>query len=52
MEKDAASLAKKLANADFRARAPAEVVAKDDARAAALAADLERLRATLQRLQG
>lgn len=51
-EKDSASLERKLQNPKFLERAPAEVVAKDRARVAELAAILEMLRATAARLSG
>ncbi|MCB9568457.1 MAG: valine--tRNA ligase [Myxococcales bacterium] len=51
-EKDAASLDKKLQNPGFRAKAPAEVIAKDEARLASFQESLAVLRATLERLGG
>jgi valyl-tRNA synthetase len=50
VEKDLAVLTKKLGNADFVARAPAEVVAKDTERKAELEAAREKLSAALARL--
>jgi valyl-tRNA synthetase len=49
-EDEAAKVARKLENADFVARAPAEVVAENRARQAAALAESARLRAALARL--
>ncbi|HTZ70182.1 MAG TPA: valine--tRNA ligase, partial [Acetobacteraceae bacterium] len=49
-EDDAEKVARKLANADFVARAPAEVVAENRAREASARAESSRLRAALARL--
>jgi valyl-tRNA synthetase len=49
-EDDAAKLSRKLENADFVARAPADVVAENRAREAAARAEAARLRAALARL--
>ena len=51
-EKEAEGIARKLENPGFRAKAPAEVIAKDEARLAELRDSLSALRATLGRLQG
>jgi valyl-tRNA synthetase len=52
VEKDLATLTKKLSNADFLARAPAEVVAKDKERIAELEAARTKLSAALAQLAG
>jgi valyl-tRNA synthetase len=49
-EDEAVKVARKLENADFVSRAPAEVVAENRARAAASLAEAARLRAALARL--
>jgi valyl-tRNA synthetase len=49
-EKDLATLAKKLSNADFLARAPAEVVAKDKERSAELVAAVTKLKDALTQI--
>jgi valyl-tRNA synthetase len=48
--KEAESIARKLENAGFRAKAPPEVIAKDEARLAELRIDVEKLARTLARL--
>jgi len=50
LDKDVRTLESRLANTSFRARAPADVVAKDDARLLELRDDVAKLRATLARL--
>jgi valyl-tRNA synthetase len=52
LRKEADSLTAKLQNPGFRAKAPAEVIAKGEARLVELQGDLERLQATLTRLGG
>jgi valyl-tRNA synthetase len=51
LEKELAAVTKKLANAAFRANAPAEVVAKEEAKAAEWGAKREALLAMRQRLE-
>jgi valyl-tRNA synthetase len=50
LRKEAESLAKKLDNAGFRAKAPPEVIAKDEARLGELRIDAEKLERTRARL--
>ncbi len=51
LDKTIVGLETKLANDSFRAKAPAEVVAKDEARLGECRGDAQRLRATLERLR-
>jgi valyl-tRNA synthetase len=48
--KEAEGIARKLENSGFRAKAPPEVIAKDEARLAELRVDVEKLARTLARL--
>ncbi len=52
LRKDADSMTRKLANQGFRAKAPPEVIAKDEARLVELQADAEKLARTLARIGG
>ncbi|MBK8264164.1 MAG: valine--tRNA ligase [Nannocystis sp.] len=51
VEKEIEGLARKLQNSGFRAKAPAEVIAKDEARLTELGESLSALGATLERLR-
>ena len=52
VEKEVGGIEKKLENPGFRAKAPADVIAKDEARVVELRESLAVLRSTLERLQG